>query len=74
MLLKRLIVTSAIFFLLITALVVPDLIRIRRRMSRDTATGVGFVVGSRTENLFRIAVLCVVAIVAYWLSGRLLEL
>jgi len=70
---KRLIVTCVIFFVLVVMVHVPILIRILWHMSRGTATGIGFVVGSLTENVFRVVVLSILAALAYWLSGKLLR-
>jgi len=67
-------VACLIFFVLICGLHLPVLQRIYRHMSTGKATGIGFVVGSPTENLFRVVVLAVLAALAYWLSGSLLRM
>jgi len=69
----RLLVALGFFVLLLCALLVPDVIRIWRRMNRGKATGIGFVVGSRAENIFRLVVVIVLTIFAYWLSGKFVE-
>jgi hypothetical protein len=71
--LKRLIVASVIFLVEIAVLMLPILIGIYRGITRERATGIAFVLGSATENVFRIVVLLILAILAYWLSGRLVK-
>ena len=72
--LRRALLTCLIFFVLLFLLMLPVLIRIYVRMSRGGATGIGFVRGSLTENLFRVVVLLILAMLAYWLSGKFLRL
>lgn len=69
---KRLLVGLVIFFISLGLLLLPSLLSVYQGMSQG-ATGFAFVVGSAGENIFRIGVLVVSAILAYWLSGRLIR-
>jgi hypothetical protein len=71
--LRRLVVAGAILLVSLALLMLPMLIAVYRGITRDGASGIGFVVGSLTENIVRIAVLLVLAIFSYWLSGKLLK-
>jgi hypothetical protein len=70
---RRLLVALAIFFVSLGLLMLPSLIGIYRGIS-EGATGVAFLVGSAGENIFRIGVLLVSAVFAYWLPGKLIRL
>jgi hypothetical protein len=71
--LKRLVVASGIFLIALAAFMLPILIGIYRGIARGEATGIAVVLGSFTENVVRIAMLMVLAIFAYWLSGKLIR-
>jgi hypothetical protein len=70
---KRLLVSVPIFFVLLLLLLLPTIYRAYRVFSREHVTGFGFVSGSPAENAFRILVLVLIALVAYWISGKLLR-
>jgi hypothetical protein len=70
--LKRLLLTSVIFFISLGLLMLPSLIGIYRGIS-EGATGFAFVVGSAGENTFRIGGLIASIALAYWLSGKLVR-
>ena len=70
--LKRLLVAWVIFFIALGLLMLPSLLSVYRGMS-EGATGVGLVVGSAGENIFRICGLVAAAALAYWLSGKLIR-
>ena len=69
---ERLIVACVIFFVLLVVLHLPVLIRIYRHMSKGSGTGIGLVMGSPLENVFRLVIVLILATLAYWLSGKLL--
>ena len=71
---KRLAVAGVIFLVEIAVLMLPVLISIYRGITHERATGIAFVWGSATENVFRIVVLLILAMFAYWLSGRLVKI
>ena len=71
--LKRLLVAFPIFFGLLILLLVPVFIRIYRAITTEGMTGIGFSRGSLAENFFRLLVLLLLAIAAYWISGKLLR-
>lgn len=70
---KRVTVAVGIFFVLLGVLMLPTIIAVYRSLTRDEATGVGFVMGSPGENVFRVVVLLVLASIAFWLSGKLIR-
>jgi hypothetical protein len=70
---KRLVVATLVFsgsvILLFSLQVGPTLLR----MYRGRVTGFAFVIGSPVENLARIVILLLLALLAYWLSGKLVK-
>lgn len=70
---KRVAVAVGIFFVLVGVLMLPTIISVYRNLTRDEASGVGFVMGSPAENVFRAVVLLVLASIAFWLSGKLIR-
>ena len=70
--LKRLLLASVIFFVLLGLLLLPSLLSVYRGMSRG-ATGVDLVTSSAGEDIFRVGGLIVSAALAHWLSGRLIR-
>jgi threonine/homoserine/homoserine lactone efflux protein len=70
---KRLLLTGLLFFVLVAMWQAPFFIAAYRSISGGRATGVGFVMGSPAENLFRILMVVVLAFLAYWISGKLVR-
>ena len=65
---KRLLVSIPVFFGLLLLLLVPT----NYRLLSGRATGVSFVVGFfPAGNAVRILLLVLIALVAYWISGKL---
>jgi hypothetical protein len=71
--LKRLLFASIIFFVALGLLMLPSLTAIYRAISEQRATGFAFVVGSTGENIFRLGVLILSTLFAYWLSAKLIR-
>jgi hypothetical protein len=70
--LKRLLLASVIFFVLLGLALLPSLLSVYRGMSQG-ATGVALVTGSAGEDIFRIGGVIVSAALAYWLSRKLIR-
>ena len=70
--LKRMLLASFIFVILLGLLMLPSLLSVYRGMAQG-ATGVALVSGSAGENIFRIGGLVVAVALACWLSGRLVR-
>jgi hypothetical protein len=69
--LKRLLLASVIFVILLGLFMLPSLLSIYRGMS-EGATGVALVTGSAGENVFRLGGLIASVALACWLSGKLI--
>jgi hypothetical protein len=70
---QRLLVSIALFSVSAAVFVAISLVLAFRRVSEREATGIGFVLGSRAENLVRLVIMVLLAIFAYWMSGKLLH-
>ena len=69
----RWLVALALFVVSSTSVVGLMLYRAYRSVSEEHATGFAFVLGSPAENVFRVLVLILLAVGAYWASGRLVS-
>ena len=69
--LKRLLVAALIFLGSIGVLLVPALVAVYRAIAKGGASGIGFVVGAMAENIFRLVVLLLLALLAWWIAGKL---
>ena len=70
---QRFLIAAAIFLVLLGLVLLPTLLQLCRALSRGGASGVGIVVGSPAENVFRAVVLVLLLIAAYWVSGKLVR-
>ena len=70
---KRLVAATLIFSGSVILLFSLQLGSTLLRMYRGRVTGFAFVIGSPSENLARILVLLLLALLAYWLSGKLVK-
>jgi hypothetical protein len=70
--LKRLLLAALIFLGTIGILLVPALVAAYRAIAKGGGTGIAFVVGSVAENVFRVVILLLLALLAWWISGKLI--
>jgi hypothetical protein len=70
---KRLAVAFGVFIVSLAVLMLPTLIGMYRDIENGKATGFAFVLGSSAENVYRLAVLLVLWMFAYWISGKLVR-
>jgi len=70
---KRLLVATGIFLVILSLLALGPLLAICRDISRGGASGFGVVVGTPIENAFRFLMIVVLALLAYWLSSKLIR-
>ena len=71
--LKRLLVAAAVFFALVLVWHMPTIIIMYRTFSRERVFGFAFVLGSPLENVVRVVILLLSAMIAFWISGRLIK-
>lgn len=67
---KRFLLCAALFVVSAAVLFGISLFRAFRRISEGHATGTGFVLGSPAENLVRLTILVLLAVLSYWISGK----
>ena len=69
--LRRLAVATLMFLGMVGAVLLPTLVALYREISQGKASGI--IVGSPAENSFRMVVLLFLAVLAFWLSGKLVR-
>jgi hypothetical protein len=69
----RITVAAGILIASLAVLMLPTAVAAYRNIAKGNATGIGFAVGSPAENALRLLVVLALALLAFWLSGRVIR-